>query len=228
MLPITPAHALRRLLSPGAVAATLAISRPTTGSVVARALRATGQSATSRALSSRAVSPSVFSANARLFSSKAAVAETSGTGAAVQADHDEANKVVVKDNKLHLSWEDGVTSRFHSFWLRDHCRCPECYHTVTKQRLFNTFKIPRDVTPTSATLTPTGVDIVWGYDNHKSHYTYSWLRRHSYDPKLMDPYQPEGAPKITWNNSISSTLPEIAYKDIMETDKGLAAWLNNI
>lgn len=34
--------------------------------------------------------------------------------------------------------------------------------------------------------------------------------------------------KITWDKSISSQLPEVAYKDVMESDKGLAEWLNNI
>ena len=26
-------------------------------------------------------------------------------------------------------------------WLRDHCRCPKCFHPVTKQRLLNTFDV---------------------------------------------------------------------------------------
>ena len=26
------------------------------------------------------------------------------------------------------------------FWLRDHCRCAECFHQITKQRLVNTFE----------------------------------------------------------------------------------------
>lgn len=34
--------------------------------------------------------------------------------------------------------------------------------------------------------------------------------------------------KKTWDNSIASNLPEVAYKDVMESDKGLAEWLNNI
>lgn len=34
--------------------------------------------------------------------------------------------------------------------------------------------------------------------------------------------------KKTWDNSIASSLPEVAYKDVMESDKGLAEWLNNI
>lgn len=29
----------------------------------------------------------------------------------------------------------------HHIWLRDHCRCPKCFHSVTKQRLVNTFEV---------------------------------------------------------------------------------------
>ena len=29
----------------------------------------------------------------------------------------------------------------HHIWLRDHCRCPRCFHPVTKQRLVNTFEV---------------------------------------------------------------------------------------
>ncbi|KAG0055216.1 hypothetical protein BGZ83_009271 [Gryganskiella cystojenkinii] len=138
------------------------------------------------------------------------------------------NSASVHGNKVHLQWIDGTTSRFHNFWLRDHCHCPECYHSVTKQRLVNTFKLPRDIAPKSVSLTPTGVDIVWDHNDHKSHYSYSWLQKHSYDPKIADPYKTEGEEKITWDKSISNHLPEVAYKDVMDTEKGLAKWLNNI
>lgn len=47
----------------------------------------------------------------------------------------------------------------HHIYLRDHCRCSECFHPITKQRLLNTFevslkairltsKIPPDIKPT--------------------------------------------------------------------------------
>jgi Gamma-butyrobetaine hydroxylase-like, N-terminal len=29
----------------------------------------------------------------------------------------------------------------HHIWLRDHCRCPQCFHPVTKQRLVDTFDV---------------------------------------------------------------------------------------
>ncbi|KAG0361424.1 hypothetical protein BGZ54_009103 [Gamsiella multidivaricata] len=68
----------------------------------------------------------------------------------------------------------------------------------------------------------------WDADNHKSHYSYGWLQKHSYDPKIRDPFKAEGATKITWDNSIASKLPEVPYKEVMDSDKGLATWLNNI
>lgn len=29
----------------------------------------------------------------------------------------------------------------HNIWLRDHCRCSECFHAITKQRLAETFDV---------------------------------------------------------------------------------------
>lgn len=29
----------------------------------------------------------------------------------------------------------------HNIWLRDHCRCPACFHALTKQRLVDTFEV---------------------------------------------------------------------------------------
>src|SRR5438552_1244105 len=47
----------------------------------------------------------------------------------------------------------------HNFWLRDHCRCEECFHEVTKQRLVDTFKIPEDIKSLSASPELHGIKI---------------------------------------------------------------------
>ena len=44
-------------------------------------------------------------------------------------------------DRVAIRWASGIESRFHHVWLRDHCRCPECYHPKTKQRLLNTFAV---------------------------------------------------------------------------------------
>ncbi|KAF9426260.1 hypothetical protein BGZ94_006763 [Podila epigama] len=183
------------------------------------ALRSCPQRATAV---SRSTAAPAFSTINRLYST------SHTTAPPAQVDSNIKDSVKVVGNKVHLSWIDGTTSKFHSFWLRDHCHCEECYHSVTKQRLFNTFRIPRTVSPKSVSVTKDGVDIVWDHDNHKSHYPLSWLQKHSYNPKIFNPFKPEGAPKITWDKSISSKLPEVNFQEVMESDKGLAAWLNNI
>ena len=61
-------------------------------------------------------------------------------------------------------------------WLRDHCRCPKCFHPVTKQRLLNTFdvgtqllyvlvfshaklQIPKDIAPILVEPQPAGLEV---------------------------------------------------------------------
>lgn len=66
-----------------------------------------------------------------------------------------------KSRSLYITWASGITSKFHNIWLRDHCRCPQCYHPVTKQRLLNTFEIPTDAQPVSAEPTTEGLVVQW-------------------------------------------------------------------
>lgn len=42
-------------------------------------------------------------------------------------------------NHLSGPWRPLFVS--YHIWLRDHCRCPECFHSITKQRLINTFEV---------------------------------------------------------------------------------------
>ena len=71
------------------------------------------------------------------------------------------HKVSFDERKVRIPWQDGKTSSLyvpkavfhqtqlkincsscsHHIYLRDHCRCSECFHPVTKQRLLNTFEV---------------------------------------------------------------------------------------
>ncbi|GAC93155.1 potential gamma-butyrobetaine hydroxylase [Pseudozyma hubeiensis SY62] len=62
---------------------------------------------------------------------------------------------------VYITWASGITSKFHNIWLRDHCRCTQCYHSTTKQRLLNTFEIAPDAKPISAEATTEGLVIQW-------------------------------------------------------------------
>ncbi len=64
-------------------------------------------------------------------------------------------------DRFSVRWASGIESRFHHVWLRDHCRCPECYHPKTKQRLLDTFAIPERIEPLSVESTTEGLQVEW-------------------------------------------------------------------
>ncbi|KAL1915058.1 uncharacterized protein VTP21DRAFT_7763 [Calcarisporiella thermophila] len=140
---------------------------------------------------------------------------------------DISSQISTSASKLQIQWNNEQASLFHHFWLRDHCRCPECYHQVTKQRLVDTFKIPRNIQPSSVTSNKDGIEVIWSNDGHKSFYQWDWLRRHSYDPPLEKEKQVLEK-TIFWDAKIAENPPTVDYKSVMSSNEGLAQWLENI
>ncbi|KAI3660823.1 hypothetical protein MP638_001872 [Amoeboaphelidium occidentale] len=128
-----------------------------------------------------------------------------------------------------IGFADNHKSSFGHFWLRDHCKCPECWHPETKQRLFDTFSVPMNISPRSAEVSDNMLHVTWP-DNHKSVYDLDWLKRHSYDPKLPSKSVIASRKKILWDKNISSRedYPRVLYQDVMRGNVGLAKWLELI
>ncbi|KAJ3218901.1 hypothetical protein HDU67_003540 [Dinochytrium kinnereticum] len=114
----------------------------------------------------------------------------------------------------------GVSS-YQPMWLRDHCRCPKCYHHGTKQRLMSTVDIPRDIRIQSVTLSKEldAVNITWP-DGHETKFELSWLRTHSYNPRVSDAKEFLRRDYKLWGSELVKNLPTI-----MASDEGLTEWL---
>ncbi|KAI9145000.1 trimethyllysine dioxygenase [Paraphysoderma sedebokerense] len=140
-----------------------------------------------------------------------------------------ANTPVVSptERELKVEYEKGIQSKYLYFWLRDHCRCEKCYHSVTKQRLLDVSEIPLDIKPKSTKVDENKVVIVWP-DNHTSTYELQWLKKHSYAPALGTKNLEPERPKILWESTLASNPPTIEYKDVMNSDDALGQWLINI
>ncbi|EIN09855.1 Trimethyllysine dioxygenase [Punctularia strigosozonata HHB-11173 SS5] len=115
----------------------------------------------------------------------------------------------------------------HHIWLRDHCRCPECFHPVTKQRLHSTFEIPADVKPEGVQATPGGLRATWP-SQHVSVYPWSWLWTNAYDrPRTADDRR--SVSPALWGAEISEHPPTVPYDGVMDpSDRGLLDWLSKI
>jgi len=76
---------------------------------------------------------------------------------------------------LELRWSHGEKLEFAKIFLRDHCRCSECFNANSNNRLLEPYTIPLDVTPTNIQISEQSLEISWS-DNHTSTYSFEYLR----------------------------------------------------
>jgi trimethyllysine dioxygenase len=135
-------------------------------------------------------------------------------------------KLIKKKNEsvVSVQFDDGKESCYHGIWLRDHCKCPNCYHPLTKQRLLDTTEILVDIEPKTIAVKENVLHIKWP-DGHQSSFQSNWLHHNSYNPniKLVEK-------KYTlWGKELINNLPTVLYADVMnEEGDGLKRWLNNL
>ena len=82
---------------------------------------------------------------------------------------------------LKIRWEDGSSTKFHNFWLRDHCQCKQCYNYDTSQKELNILDVPLDIQPANVAIHDQNkLSIKWP-DSHETIYDAEWLKKHSYN-----------------------------------------------
>jgi len=107
-----------------------------------------------------------------------------------------------------VCWEDGHQSIYHHMWLRDNCVCHECGPHASGSRLQSLLDIPDDIAPLTLKSNETGIEIVWGNDQHVAHFTAEWLRKNCYS----DVERSRRQRRVTlWDNSISA-WPTVDYR----------------
>ena len=135
--------------------------------------------------------------------------------------------VATTNNGVNITWKDGHESFYHNLWLRDSCRCPECFQrdTLSLNSGHDLLKIPLNPTPQEVTLNREGdLDILWGGEEtgHHSVFDASWLRVHCQnDPALQQRRKPQ-----LWDSSVS--IPHFDYHEVMEDDGKLLLFLDKI
>ncbi|XP_058125189.1 uncharacterized protein LOC131281123 [Anopheles ziemanni] len=81
-----------------------------------------------------------------------------------------------------------ATTSVSYVWLRDHCRCAECYNATTFQRSYTILDLPLDIEPESCNINNERIDITWK-DGHQSTYDLNDIfenKRDSYWKRLAE------------------------------------------
>ncbi|XP_066952067.1 trimethyllysine dioxygenase, mitochondrial [Macrobrachium rosenbergii] len=111
-------------------------------------------------------------------------------------------------------------------WLRDHCRCPECYNYITNQRKLDMQKIPLNIRPASVKATREALEIQWP-DGHKSKYEYKFLWQNTYEGRQTSRKRSQRL----WNANTfpKENLTTVPLMDIKNPDKnGLKCLISSI
>ncbi|PVU99278.1 hypothetical protein BB560_005530, partial [Smittium megazygosporum] len=124
-----------------------------------------------------------------------------------------------------VEFEDGQKSKFHNYWLRDHCKCEKCVHPVTYQRIIDPLEFEVDISPSKSTVSDGSLVVEWDNGAHKSVFPLAWLKKHSYDQKFTSTQQPK---LKLWGSELENKIPSVPYDKVMNTDEGLFEWLQNI
>jgi len=118
-----------------------------------------------------------------------------------------------------------------NIWLRDNCQCSSCMHESTKQRLQDTFAIPKDLSIKSASVTTEEktrgrtVDVEWN-DGHKSRYTQPFLANATTGFERRSTARQGLISSKLWDKSIAKNPPKVPYQEA--TDKNMSTVLNAI
>ncbi|KAJ1506425.1 hypothetical protein HMI54_005091 [Coelomomyces lativittatus] len=123
--------------------------------------------------------------------------------------------------------KDNLDLHLHAIWLRDHCPCSKCYHSVTHQRLLETSEISKQLTPKSISELNDSIEIQW-QDGHLSVFQKAWLSEHAYGSIAKPQKLTLSIQKKFWDKSIAEDPPTISYHEVMRSDKSLYEWLQMI
>ncbi|KAK4047389.1 hypothetical protein OIV83_005436 [Microbotryomycetes sp. JL201] len=140
-------------------------------------------------------------------------------------------EVHTNDKTLTVRMPTGEETTFHYLWLRDHCREPRSFHPATKQRLVDTYLLPRNLRPSNVMSSSSGLTVSWpnvpgSGESYDSFFPWSFLLEQSYAPAL--PGEISKDDRVLWTSAIRDSLPVVAYDEVMTTERGVYEWLNRI
>lgn len=124
---------------------------------------------------------------------------------------------------------EGQMHDFSALLLRDSCECPQCVHPDTRQRLFSTADVPRNIAAQAVSLPESrqgAVSVDWNHDapgfdsEHRSELPINSLRNIAKSGVPPGPYH-ERLDNQTWWDAQSYQLPTLDFESYMYDDATL-------
>lgn len=136
-----------------------------------------------------------------------------------------------KERMLHVTWNNNSVNRYPFAFLRDNCRCPECFHESSNQRRFDPVdNLDLNILPGRLEVTQNGQEliIIWP-DGHVSAFKSEWLysRKLTEDDESNKDLNRKGVE--FWDaKKLQGNIPRNNFREVMEDDRALFNWLNSM
>ena len=138
----------------------------------------------------------------------------------------------VDERCLRVNWSDGSFSRYPYAFLRNNCKCPQCYDPASNQILFDTIEdLTVDTKAKALKISDDGkfVNCTW-QDDHHSTYSLEWL----YKMRMPEQKKERNKDSIVkdelflWNRKLmQEQILRYDYHALMNEDQMLFHFLYN-
>lgn len=141
-----------------------------------------------------------------------------------------AYQLAVGRHQLVVELVNGQRFEFPLVWLRDNCRCSECFHPGSHSRILNWELFDVDgVEVKECAVADDGsqVQIVWS-DGHRSGFTGEWLVERNFTQENCSDYLEEWyrpAPRLWSKKEFSEILKNFKFRDVITDDEALRGWI---
>jgi trimethyllysine dioxygenase len=126
---------------------------------------------------------------------------------------------------LAITWGDGVVTTYPWLWLRDHAHDEHSLHPVTMQRQLHTAAIDPAITALDAGVVGDAVSITWAGESRPSVLPVAFLAR--FRTPAAAAARVDAAREL-WDAASLPVAASTPWADIMDTEHGLHAWLQQV
>jgi len=134
-------------------------------------------------------------------------------------------------NVVVTQWQTGEdeSTSWPCAWLRDNCRCDDCFLGTSGQRLLIGQLLDPNVTSLNTQVTDGNLNIEWS-DGHRSSYcpTFLYERRFT-ESNRAALVAPEKIHDVFWNTErMMGRLPTDTFHNLLTDDEALYAWIRHL
>lgn len=127
---------------------------------------------------------------------------------------------------------NGNAMKFPDVWLRDNCRCPQCFHESSQSRRIDWDKFDTKVKVHDITTDnlKKSINVKWS-DQHSSTYDLKWLKERDFNAISRNKYLSEFyRPKpVHWEKTDFNKVTNVfKFDDVINNDNELKNWLESL